>query len=216
MIPRTRFLSASLLSLAPVAALAGSLDEPAAEAPAGVASAPSMQLNWSGAYAGLSLGAVSGDIDFFNPDFARDLDSGTLAGIYGGYQVQRGNFVYGGEFALSKPNDTPVTGFEGTSEIVDPMADLKGRVGYASGKFLFYGVLGYSFGTYSNVLGDPAADWDIDGFNYGVGVDYAINDDWLVGAEYLVRDLEGSEPGGGGQTVDVDFDSISIRFSYRF
>lgn len=212
---RSLFISASLLALTPFASFAGNIGEPAAEAPAGVAAAPSTGLDWSGAYAGLSFGAVSGDIDFF-PSPAQELDSGTLAGIYGGYQIQRGNLVYGGELAIAKPNDTAVTGYTGTSEIEKPMTDLKGRLGYANGKFLFYGVLGYSFGTYSNWLGSPADDWDIDGFNYGVGVDYAINDDWLVGAEYLVRDLDGSEPGGSGQTVDVDFDTISIRFSYRF
>lgn len=206
----------AVLALAPLAASAGDLsDAPATPtvAPA-IAPAPAA-MDWSGAYAGLSYGSVSGDIDF-TPTPNQELNSGTLAGVFAGYQVQRGQLVYGGEVAISQPDGTTLPCCVGTSEISDTVFDIKGRVGYAMGDTLLYGVLGYSWGTYSNVVGDPNDQWDIDGFNYGIGVDYAITENWLIGAEYLVRDLEGSNPFGGGQTVQVDFDSISLRATYKF
>lgn len=208
-----KFLSAAAaIAAAPLAATAGNIAEPvptptiAPVAPAAV--------DWSGAYVGLSYGSVSGDIDFI-PSPAREMDSGSIVGLFGGYQFQRGAWVYGGELTLNSVNDTAVTGFAGTSEVTE-MTDLKGRVGYATGDFLFYGVLGYSSGTYDDDIGVPNRQWDIDGLNYGAGVDYAITNNFLVGAEYLIRDLDGPNPSGSGQTVDVDYDSISLRATYKF
>ena len=210
-----KFLTSTILIIfSGTAAFAGGMTEPeTSPAPTPPAPAPAA-MDWTGGYVGLSFGGVTGDIDF-NPAPARAMDDGTAAALYGGYMVQRGNLVFGGELALNSVNDTAVTGFVGTSEVTD-MTDLKGRLGYASGSFLVYGILGYSFGTYNDLIGTPGNKWDIDGLNYGVGVDYALTNNWILGAEYLLRDVDGDNPAGGGQTVDIDYDSFSIRATYKF
>jgi outer membrane immunogenic protein len=172
-------------------------------------------MDWSGAYVGLGYGIASGDYEFRAA--TRDMADGDIVQLYGGYQIQRGALVYGGELAFGDPNDTNVTriGFPVfyTANVID-LIDLKGRVGYASGDYLFYGVLGYSMAEYADDVKAPIG-WDVDGVNYGIGVDYAITDNFLIGAEYLMRDLTGDNP-AGTNTVTIDLDTLSIRATYKF
>lgn len=183
---------------------------------AGLALSPTVAFaDWSGSYVGLSYGSVTGDLDF-DPSPDQALDDGTVFGLYGGYQVQMNALVYGGEIAFANPDGTAVTGFDGVSEITEPVFDFKGRVGYPTGQILIYGVLGLSTGTYTNVIGDPNEEWDLTGFNYGLGAEYMVNPNYIVGVEYLARDMEGDNPFGGGQTAQVDFDTLSLRLAYKF
>jgi outer membrane immunogenic protein len=207
-------MTATAIAIAPLAATAGNINEPLIPTIVPVVQTAPASMDWSGAYVGFGYGSATGDIDFVpTPD--RALDDGTIASLFGGYQIQRGALVYGGELAINSVDGSDLTGFAGLAEISE-MMDIKGRVGYAAGSFLVYGVLGYSVGTYDNDI--PAGDdeWDISGQNYGIGVDYAFTSNFIVGAEYLVRDVEGDNPAGGGQTIEVDYDSISFRVAYKF
>ncbi len=95
------------------------------------------------------------------------------------------------------------------------MIDLKGRVGYASGDFLMYGVLGYTMSQYDDDTTFSGDEFDIGGINYGIGVDYAISNNFVIGAEYLIRDLSGNEP-VWQNVATIDFDTISVRAIYKF
>ena len=58
-----------------------------------------MAQDWSGFYGGLSLGADAGDMLYRldgNPNGGEQID-GTRVGLFAGYTMQNGNFVYGGE-----------------------------------------------------------------------------------------------------------------------
>ncbi len=173
-----------------------------------VAPATAAPTDWTGFYAGLGYGRSSGDIDFI-PAPARELDDGTATSVFLGYLWQRNTLVYGAELAYTKLNDATVTGF--ASE-VDSSVDLKGRVGFAANRALFYGVLGYSMASYDEGLGD----WDPSGMSYGVGVDYLATNRLVVGLEYLARDLNGDDPLGSAQEVDIDLDTISLRVGFKF
>ena len=204
--------TAAALVLAPFAAKAGNLSEPIQPSIVPTLAPTSTTTDWSGAYVGLSYGFASGDYSFTLLNGAnRDMDDGSLTQLFGGYQVQRGALVYGGELAFGSAQDTVVTGFP-TAQVTD-IIDLKGRVGYASVDFLIYGVLGYTMGGYSD--DQPVIEWDIGGINYGIGVDYAISDNFVIGAEYLIRDLSGDNPDGTNITT-IDFDTISVRAIYKF
>ena len=198
--------------MAPFAAKAGNLSEPIQPSIVPTLAPTSTTTDWSGAYVGLSYGFASGDYDFtlLNGD-TRDMDDGSLTQLFGGYQVQRGALVYGGELAFGSAQDTVVTGFP-TAQVTD-IIDLKGRVGYASVDFLIYGVLGYTMGGYSD--DQLGSEWDIGGINYGIGVEYAISDTFVIGAEYLIRDMSGDNRGGTNITT-IDFDTISVRAIYKF
>jgi opacity protein-like surface antigen len=168
------------------AALAGGVSTPIQEpAIAPLIAAETPNKNWTGGYVGLSYGNVTGDVDLL-PTNMEELDDGALTSLFFGYQVQRGSLVYGGELSLNEIDGSDVTGYVGISDIAD-MSDLKGRIGYAYKSFLLYGLVGYSVGT----LNDNGLMWDVDGMNYGLGVDYAVTDNWLLGMEYLVRNVEG-------------------------
>ncbi|MEJ6509318.1 MAG: outer membrane beta-barrel protein [Octadecabacter sp.] len=68
---------------------------------------------------------------------------------------------------------------------------------------------------YSDNTTISGGEWDIGGINYGIGVDYAISDNFVIGAEYLIRDLSGDNP-GGTNSATIDFDTISVRAIYNF
>lgn len=201
-------LAAALAALT-TPALAGGptvvADDPMPEAMA----APAPVTDWSGPYVGLSYGKSRGDIDFV-PAPNQALDDGTARSLYFGYLWQRNNLVYGGELAIVRTKDNFVTGF--TCCQVDRSLDLKGRVGLAANRAMFYGVLGYSTSSYDEGVGD----WDPKGFSYGIGVDVLATQRLTVGLEYLARNLNGDNPNGLGQEVDIDLDTMSLRVGFKF
>jgi outer membrane immunogenic protein len=75
--------------------------------------------------------------------------------------------------------------------------------------------LGYTMSEYSDNTTISGGEWDIGGINYGIGVDYAISDNFVIGPEYLIRDLSGDNP-GGTNSATIDFDTISVRAIYKF
>jgi len=175
-------LSALAISMASIA-IAGSVTPPAADV-AIMAPAPFGATDWSGFYAGASVGMASGNLEnvaLINDD----LDSNTLFGVFAGYNLQRGNLVFGGEVEYTL---TPVEFATFTTSTLEDSIDLKGRVGYAFGNALVYGVAGYSFTT----LDDDPELAPLSGISIGAGLDYKIGDRYFVGAEYLARNVSGA------------------------
>lgn len=185
---RTTLFSATLALLAaPV--LAGNTEAPKAEAPVAVAPVASYDSSWTGFYAGVQYSF--GDAEVNNDG---DLDYEGF-GYHAGYLHDLGSFVVGGEVDYTRAD---VDGDD-----VDTLR-LKAIAGYDLGKFLPYVTAGI-------------ADYDIEGASdtsefFGVGVNYAINDAWRVGAEYLVDSVDNFDNGGD----DVDLDSFNLRVGYSF
>jgi len=205
---RTTLSAAALLALASPALAGGpTIVEP--DPVPTVMPEPAATTDWSGLYAGLSYGRSSGDLDF-DPVPAQSLDSGNATALYLGYLWQRNNLVYGGELAYTRLKDNFVTGF--TCCEVDRSIDLKGRVGMAANRVLFYGVLGYSMSSYDEGSGN----WDPSGLSYGLGVDFRATQRLNIGLEYLARDLNGDNPNGLGQEVNIDLDTVSLRVGLSF
>lgn len=209
---KTLILSTSILALTGMSAVAGGLTQPAPE-PAPVVYTPAPQMaDWSGGYIGLGYAMHSGDLEFSNPATGPfDFDDSNGANIFGGYLFQTGNLVYGGELAYYDTGDQNVTGFP--TSTMDNVLDLSGRIGYAVDRVQFYALAGYSTGTYSE---PGTGDWDVDGWNYGLGVEYLVSDRFSVGLQYTGRDLEGDNPNGLGQTTDINHNSVSLRAAFRF
>jgi len=175
-------LSAFVLSTASTA-IAGSATLPP-EVVAIAAPAPASATDWSGFYIGASAGMANGTLEnsYFVSD---DLDSNTLFGVFAGYNLQNGNMVYGGEVEYSL---TPIEFVNFTSTTLEDSIDLKGRVGYAFGNALVYGVAGYSFTT----LNDKSSLAPLSGISIGAGLDYKFCHRYFVGAEYLARNVSGA------------------------
>ena len=165
--------------------------------------------DWTGPYGGLSLGRTSGDLSYQNPDFAYDVNSGSLRSVYLGYRLQQGDLVYGGEMELANLSGTTVPGF---AEEYAKAFDVKGSVGLTKGKVLTYGVLGWSQVTYNHTSGPD----NFGGISYGAGVEYAVTDRLGLGVEYLAREVDGVSPNGSPQTTDIGLDSLSLRIGLSF
>lgn len=196
----------------PSAALAGPVDVAPIQPPVVVAP----EVTWDGFYVGLGASMTTGDIDFFTPDVPQALDDGEMFSVFAGYRMQSGNLVYGGELAVSMVDEIAVTGFTGVSALDGTFLDARATLGYAFGSVMVYGAAGYSTGTYNNIIGTAGNEWDLTGFNYGIGAEYQISDAFSVGLDYTARDLEGDDPLGSAQTVEVDLDSITLRAMFRF
>lgn len=177
-----------------------------------MAAVPSVT-NWSGGYAGLSYNNISGANTITIPGmslvFRSELEDTQSAGVFGGYNWQRGNFVFGGELSYTQNGAVMIAA---PPEYIDDIIEVRGRGGYSFGRALAYGFAGYSMSTY-----DGSFDADLSGVSYGVGVDYLITDSIFAGIEYSQRKIEGDIVGNNyDDDSSVEMDLISVRFGYKF
>lgn len=185
-------------------------------------------------------------IDFIGGGFDNDEDGGFLGGVHVGYDYQTGPWVIGAvadiNFADLSYTSGATLGFGGpTAEITDDI-DYVGsgrlRLGYAFDRALIYATGGLAFaGIDSDFNAGPGLvglPYDVDGdntlFGYtvGAGIDYALSDNWSLGAQYLYTRFEDAETrvsladpfGGPGiefRTDDrLDFHRIEAKISYHF
>ncbi len=173
--------------------------------------APADAHDWSGAYVGLAYGRTSGSLEYSTP-ITYDLNKGKVRSLYAGYLMQRGNLVFGGELAVSNGSDTYATGFP--LENIDRVIDLKGKVGFAADRVMFYGALGVSKLDYEFSTA-PALNYSTRGVSYGLGVDYALTERFTMGLEYLARKTDGDVP-FAGLTSDIDLNTVSLRAGFSF
>ncbi len=180
-----------------------------------------------GLYAGLEIGAAtaSGDTDYpvlsgGTLDASFDPDNGRSFGVLVGYNLQRGNILYGAEARYSNLSYVLERGAPAPEnrEVMD-FADVRGRVGYIRGDFLLYGAVGWSW---SRLRVHPSAAFEsresqttLDGFNIGVGVEYNVTDRWFVAADYTYRDVSGQFDEASNDS-DFDLSTITARVAYRF
>lgn len=218
--------------LATSAAYAGGLTaaapaEPLVMSPAPVASAA----DWTGGYAGLSLGY--GGIDAEGDDVLEDLDDdnlldvdldgdGAIGGGFAGYQHDFGSFVLGGELDLNAANidfdeDDFFGGdidFDGDGEAENGGASFEGihrlklRAGYDAGNALIYGVAGAAYAK-AEIFGEDYSDT---GYVVGAGVDYKVRPNVTVGGEILYHNWDDFDDTG----VDFDATTVQARVAYQF
>ncbi len=169
---------------------------------------PDSGTDWSGLYFGGAVGIASGRIRSSAPA-ADDIAGNTLGGVFGGYNKQNGNLVFGGEIAYTA---TPIE-FVTFGSTLENTVDLKARVGYAFGQAMVYGVAGYSFVTMNDVT-DAA---DLSGFNFGAGLDYKFGSRYFVGVEYLARSVSGALQGNPAITfTDQVVSTVNLRAGISF
>lgn len=197
-----RTLIAALVALVPTApAFAGGTNEPLVEpeimaAPVVMAS-PSM--DWTGFYAGASLGY--GDID----SNGGGLDGyGAIGGVLAGYRFDFGNLIAGVEADF----DTTNIELGAAAGELDSVARLKLQAGTEIGRALVYGTLGAAQAR-ATVGGVGLSDT---GFVGGVGMDYAISDRMSVGGELLQHKFNDFD----GSGVDLDATTIKARVILQF
>lgn len=177
--------------------------------------------DWSGAYGVLGASGVSGDWEEYiggSLNAVRD-NEGHLTSLGLGYNLQQGSWVFGGEIAFSNGHVTAET-FDPSTTYLDRLLDLKGRVGYAAGRTLFYGILGWSsadrFMNAPQVTNEPIK---ATGMSLGLGVDYLISDHIVVGIEALQRNMAIDQGEIGGFPIlsyEHPVRTIGLRLGFKF
>lgn len=227
--------TATLLASAGVS-LAGGLTapvvEPAPIAPVVMPAAP--VADWTGAYAGASLGySFSGDdenVDINNGTTTvnpGDLKiKGATGGVQAGYRWQNQNWVYGAEVSAmggSVDDDLNSNGYE-ASEKMKYAVGLKGQLGYlVNDATLVYGTLGVAHGkfdvAYNGAAGSLDSDFSKTGYSVGLGVERKLSDKWSVRGQYEYMDF-GDETVNGSNGTSSKFEpsvhTVSVGFNYAF
>lgn len=179
-------------------------------APTAVPAAPKAQ-DWSGAYAGLTLGAPSGEVVANIVAEPLDVLGGSFVGAHVGYMVQSGQIVFGAELSYGEARDTGMDRVD-TAEF-QKIVDLKARLGFATRNMLVYGVVGKSeVFLYDN----PTNSFDMNGNAFGLGAELAVSARMTLGAEYLSRDVSATASVNPSVTADTRFDTISLRAVFSF
>jgi outer membrane immunogenic protein len=194
--------------------------------------------NWGGLYFGVHAGGVWADVDrsypiddhfaFAGSSLTHDLSGGAV-GVHAGLQHQSGQFVYGIEVAVTSP-------FEARSNVVgafvspvgsDPtslraeldwIATATAKLGFSFGQTLLYVKGGYAGAKIGTRDIDSAAHDLSDrrmhhGWTVGVGVDYAITPNILLGVGYDYIDVNAqthSSPCPPGTCAAPEFQSVRI------
>lgn len=179
----------------------------------GCSAVPAAAQDWTGFYGGVAASSASGDwqhVDGVSGTVSNsgDYSSAAILSLFAGYNMQRGNLVYGAELSAGRANDLCFADYPG--ECSDKFLDVKGRVGFATGKALVYGVLGLSSVEYD--YAPPA--YTLTGYNYGLGLDYRISDRYFAGGEILRRSTENDE--FQGDATEHDFTTVTLRFGMSF
>lgn len=170
--------------------------------------------DWSGVYVGASLGVMGGDTPWDEADgYDYKLKSQAAFGGFIGVNHQfHNNMVVGLEAALQSGGgvDSADANNAGDDYNVDHMADVKLKVGTTFGSD--NQILAYGFGGLSQMgITAHGNAYSAVGFNFGLGADYAVSDNFTVGAEVIGRSLTGYKSTG------ARFDEqASLRVAFHF
>jgi outer membrane immunogenic protein len=210
------------LATTAIAALSGA----AAAADLGMRAPPPVfvppAFTWTGFYVGASAGLIRNSSKMTD-DYGLYLNAGdTLGnsadgGIFGidaGYNWQAGAFVFGleGDISLATASsstnlyggglDPAGNGFTETNKL-QSLGTIRGRLGYAVDRALFYVTGGWAFGEVKHSVsaydyapyGGSTSSWR-NGWVFGGGIEYAFTPNWTARVEGLYADLGSSTVNG--------------------
>ncbi|WP_291851243.1 carbohydrate porin [Bradyrhizobium sp.] len=193
--------------------------------------------DWSGFYIGGHAGYHRGSSRATLADPAisttNSIVSGVIGGVQAGYNHRLSSGVlFGVEADLSFPNYLPtnhvVSGFatarSTAEERWDYVGTARGRVGYASGRWLAYATGGFAWAG-ERFLNTPAA-VDVEekhigirtGWAAGAGLEYAFAPHWSVRLEYLHARFGKADvrfPSGTQFSSTLDFQSLRLGLNRK-
>lgn len=226
---KTAFLSGvsiGALILAPVAQAADLSHPSVYKAPP---APPPPAWSWTGFYVGGTLGGVASH-DSVSNDPATTVrwlvspinmnGAGVIGGLEAGYNWQISKLVLGIEGDISwsslrkSASETPPADAVLSSSL-NSLGTIRGRLGWAFDRALFYGTVGVAFANLQDRLTETTGvpftavtGSSLTGWTAGGGVEYALTDHWTVKAEYL-------HVGFGQRTVTVVPLGLAYIFDYK-
>jgi outer membrane immunogenic protein len=226
-------------------ALAADLPQPPPpQAPAVYVPTVAPVYNWGGIYWGINGGYGFGTSKWTDPSNITGLGStgdfstsGFVVGPTLGVNFQSDVWVFGieGDFdgswldGKSSSAFCANVGFGATQcETKNTwLGTLRGRVGYAADRVLFYGTAGGAYGNIQAGMNGLVSS-SKPGWTAGAGVEAAFADNWTARIEYLFVDLQnstcntalncGNDPGpvAANQTIKFDANLIRLGVVYKF
>ncbi len=197
--------------------------------------APAPIFSWTGAYAGITLGAIvgsqkAGDIDYYDDSTTRF--GGAAGGVTLGYNFQAGNLVYGVEADYSFTSASWEKDWISSGEIsrndsrLNGFGTVRARIGaLVTPTTLLYVTGGLAVGTvafngYHNVDSTPERS-KFSGFKFGwtagAGIEQALGNNLSVKLEALYLDL-GKVKGNDNGSCQFGFKTSSavVRAGLNF
>jgi outer membrane immunogenic protein len=173
--------------------------------------------------------------------------SSWVAGGHAGYNWQQGSMVYGFETDFQgtglnssmtgglTPSSIPSTDYAHTTASINDYGTFRGRFGFTTGQWLFYGTGGAAYGNVNlssqfSTLGLLMTALDVTqpkfGWVVGAGFEYLLRPNWMFTLNYQYVDLGNVSLASSatfgpitiGQVANVhaQFQTVMIGFSYRF
>ncbi len=194
-----KFISSLVVATALSApAFAGGMAEPVAEPMVAPVIMAPVSADWTGFYVGGQLGYGDVSSNVVGVD-----GNGAIGGVHAGYRYDFGQFVAGAELAYNGAS----IDLNPTSKL-DSVTQLKVMGGYDLGSTLVYGTVGAAYAK-ANLGGVDRSD---NGYLVGLGMDYAINDQWTVGAEFAHHRFNNFDATG----TDIRANTAQVRVGFRF
>ena len=164
---------------------------------------------WMGPYVGANVGYQWGGVSN-----SPTQPSGLAGGVEGGYNWQRGNFVFGGEADLNISSaDATVAPFEFSNPW---FGTVRGRGGVTLGNILLYGTAGVAYGDLrADSAGLTESHANV-GWVAGAGVEVGFSQRWSAKAEWLYLDLAGSNFAVTGVNNGLAANLLRFGVNYHF
>ncbi len=186
--------------------------------------------NWTGFYFGADIGGGWGrhDRSVVPPGFQNSYTSrGVIGGLHAGYNWQSNAFVFGLETDI---NLTGIKGDDGgdggtlDQTKVKWLGSLRGRVGYAWDRVLVFATGGWAYSRLEHFNNNGAGETiskTRNGWTLGGGIEYALNANWLIRAEYRHYRLgtyQNLTPTNGILPFEVSnrLNTVTAGVSYKF
>ena len=214
-----------------------------------VYASPMPIISWAGFYIGAHGGWAASDLSYPGvPDYTHggpadpSVHNGALVGAQAGYNWQVSNFVFGIVTDFSWISGMKNTVSDGgplsENKSINWVGTVRGRAGYTINGFLPYVTAGLAYDAakagescpsgvqfgYCNKHGAfSVSDTKTStGFVWGGGIEYLLNKNWSISAEYLHADM-GKQVYTLGAPNDLqmwpvqhDFTSVTGGINYRF
>ena len=185
--------------------------------------------SWTGFYVGINGGYAWGKSDWTSTATtgSTNPDGGLIGGTFG-YNLQTGNWVWGIEgdidYTWIKGTDTTGSGLctgAGCQTKNTWFGTIRGRIGYAFGRWLPYFTGGGAFGDVKMTANTGLSETETRfGWTVGAGVEYAFLSPWTAKLEYLYSDLGDSTCSaatcGVSTTVGFKTNIVRVGLNYRF
>jgi outer membrane immunogenic protein len=198
-------LMVSAASLAAVSAHAADAVTQIPEAPAAY-DAPVAVSNWSGFYLG---GTGSYDWGKVKGGASEPKADGWGGGVYGGYNWQSGQIVYGAEADLGYNDQKGTSGGITGEEKLN--GSVRARLGYDFNPFMIYGTGGVAIADHKVSSAAGSDNNTSVGYTVGAGVETMVTKNITARVEYRYTDYQDKDYNLGGTNVSRGFDDQSVK-----